>query len=259
MHADVRDAAIGRIRPDASVDCTDGHLGRVDSLERAADGRPTSLRVVPEWTDQPLVLPLGLIRSVGQDGSVELTCARSEIERLAAEAPAHGLPVDDDETVRRLEDVDAEHTLELREEELIPRKAMREVGEVRLHKEVEEVPRRLEVEASREEVVVEHVPVGRVVGEREGPREDGDVLVVPVYEEQLVVVKRLVLREELRIRRERVAEKQIFEDTVLRERVVIDDSDLSDRVRERYHTDETEEQQRPDGGLLGKLGRKLLE
>ena len=52
-------------------------------------------------------------------------------------------------------------------------------------------------------VEVERVPVGRTLAEGEArpeSREEGDTLVVPVLEEVAVVVKRLVLREELRLR-----------------------------------------------------------
>ena len=94
-----------------------------------------------------------------------------------------------------------ERTLELREEELVVQRKMRDVGEAHIRTRVEEVPARLEVEANAEEVEVEHVPVGQVVSQRVEPYQEGDVLVVPVYEEQLVVTKRLLLREQLRIRR----------------------------------------------------------
>ena len=51
----------------------------------------------------------------------------------------------------------------------------------------------------RETVDVERVPVGREVDTVEPPREEGGVTVIPVYEEVLVVQKRLVLREEVRL------------------------------------------------------------
>jgi stress response protein YsnF len=50
-------------------------------------------------------------------------------------------------------------------------------------------------------VEVERVPIGRVVEAVPEPREEGGVLIVPVVEEELVVQTRLVLREEVHIRR----------------------------------------------------------
>jgi len=51
-------------------------------------------------------------------------------------------------------------------------------------------------------VEVERVPVGRTLAEGEAapvPHEEGDTLVVPIVEETAVVVKRLVVREEVRL------------------------------------------------------------
>ena len=51
-------------------------------------------------------------------------------------------------------------------------------------------------------VEVERVPVGRTLAEGEAapvPHEEGDTLVIPIVEETAVVVKRLVIREEVRL------------------------------------------------------------
>ena len=64
-------------------------------------------------------------------------------------------------------------------------------------------------------VETERVPVGRTLAEGEAPpqsREEGDTLVVPVFEEVAVVVKRLVLREEVRLRF--LPTERPFEETV---------------------------------------------
>ena len=52
-------------------------------------------------------------------------------------------------------------------------------------------------------VEVERVPVGRTLADGEAapvPHEEGDTLIIPVIEETAVVVKRLVVREEVRLR-----------------------------------------------------------
>lgn len=147
-------------------------------------------------------------------------------------------------------------TIKLHREELVPHKEMRHLGDVEIHTETEEVAGRLEVEALREEVEVEHVPVGRVVSEREAPRHEGDDLIVPIYEEQLVVTKRLVLREELRIRRTRQTETRLFEDTLRREHVVVEDPE--NLMRERYPTDDDRGQERHET-LLESFKRKMMQ
>lgn len=65
---------------------------------------------------------------------------------------------------------------------------------------------------ARTNVEVERVPVGRIVEAIPEVRDDGDLMVVPVVEETLVVERRLVLKEELHIRR--VQTKERFRDTV---------------------------------------------
>jgi len=166
-------------------------------------------------------------------------------------------------------------TVELREEQLVAHKELRELGEIEVRTEVEDVPGRLEVDAYREEVEIEHKPVGQVVSERDQPWEENGELVMPVYEEPLVVTKRLVLKERLRIRRVATTERQLFQDTLRHERLVVEDPQQTGLVHEQYPTGEAagegltdkdaaeaqpkETDEQPDGGFLGNLVRKALE
>ena len=59
----------------------------------------------------------------------------------------------------------------------------------------------LEAELEHEHVVIERVPVGRVVDAVPPVRQEGDVTIMPVVEEEVVVVRRLVLKEEVHLRR----------------------------------------------------------
>ncbi|CAO3420312.1 YsnF/AvaK domain-containing protein [Azospirillum endophyticum] len=54
-----------------------------------------------------------------------------------------------------------------------------------------------------EEATVTRVPIDREVDAHPGIRQEGDVTVIPLVEEVLVVERRLVLREELHIRKSR--------------------------------------------------------
>ena len=88
-------------------------------------------------------------------------------------------------------------------EELVVGKREVEAGRVRVTKLVHEEQRVVDQPLTAEDVVVERVAVNRVV---EGPvevRQEGDTMVVPLLEEVLVVEKRLILREEVRITRRR--------------------------------------------------------
>jgi len=54
-----------------------------------------------------------------------------------------------------------------------------------------------------EQVVVTRVPIGRVVEAVPPIREENGVTIVPVVEEELVLVRRLILKEEVRFERVR--------------------------------------------------------
>lgn len=60
---------------------------------------------------------------------------------------------------------------------------------------------RVEVPLKEEHVEVERVPVNRFVEKAEPPRLEGNLTIVPIYEEVLVVERKLMLKEEVRIRR----------------------------------------------------------
>ncbi len=73
---------------------------------------------------------------------------------------------------------------------------------------------------THERVEIERVAIGRVVEVAPPIRQEGETTIVPVVEETLVVEKRLVLREEIHVRRVRVTE-QHRETVVLREQEVV--------------------------------------
>jgi uncharacterized protein (TIGR02271 family) len=62
------------------------------------------------------------------------------------------------------------------------------------------------------EAQVDRVPIGRFIDSAPPIREDGDVTIIPLVEEILVIERRLFLREEVRIRR--VATTKLHQETV---------------------------------------------
>lgn len=110
----------------------------------------------------------------------------------------------------------------LHEEVLEPRVREVETGVVRVRKRVETVPTELLVETDRDEVTVERVAVNRPVDEAPAPWQEGNTLVVPVVEEEIVTETRLVVREEVRITRRTVTEQVPVRDTVRREVVEVE-------------------------------------
>ncbi|WP_411036002.1 DUF2382 domain-containing protein [Shinella sp. BYT-45] len=91
--------------------------------------------------------------------------------------------------------------LSLIEERLVVDKRPVSDGRLRVSTTTTSVTELAEARLGGEDVEVTRVAVGREVAEAPGIRTEGDVTIVPVMEEILVVEKRLVLAEEIRIRR----------------------------------------------------------
>lgn len=102
-----------------------------------------------------------------------------------------------------------------REEASVERKVV-EKGVVRVRKIVREKVELIDEPLLHDEIDVEHVVVNRVVDAPEPPREEGDVLIIPVYEEVLTVQRQWMLKEEVRLRRREVQSRH-REEVVLRE------------------------------------------
>lgn len=108
------------------------------------------------------------------------------------------------------------------EETLQVRKRTVEKGRVRVRKVVREHEEVVDEPVFEEKVEVERVPVDREVDGPVPVHYEGDVLVVPLLEEVLVVTKRLVLREELRITRRRVENHEPQQFTLRAEEAIVE-------------------------------------
>ena len=107
------------------------------------------------------------------------------------------------------------------EEELRAGTREREAGAMRVRKRVRTERERIRVPKRHEEVRVERVPVKhRGASEAEIGE---DEFVVQVSEEEVVVEKRPVVKEEIRVRKEVVEDEEIVERDVRKEEVDIDD------------------------------------
>src|SRR5512133_1874119 len=93
---------------------------------------------------------------------------------------------------------------------------------VLVHKNVREREVVVEEPTLREDVEIERVPINRQVDGPIPARHEGDVLVVPLLEEVLVVEKRLMLREELRITRHRTQVSDQRRETLRAEEVSVE-------------------------------------
>lgn len=114
---------------------------------------------------------------------------------------------------------------------------------IRVHKTVQEHEEQIDVDLMQDSLDIERVPIGRFVdaAAMPGSRQEGDTLIVPVFEEVLVVEKRMRLVEEVRISRRQHAHPA-NQNVVLRsEQVSIEHFDeRPDASREQTDTDSTQ-------------------
>jgi uncharacterized protein (TIGR02271 family) len=115
------------------------------------------------------------------------------------------------------------------EEEVVVTRERRRTGAVRVEMRVTEAVHHVAVPLIREAVDIQRVPVGQEIATVPSVHEREDRVIIPVVEEEVVIRKRLVLREEIHLLKRRT-EQVHEEDVTLRK----------DEVRiERRHADGT--------------------
>jgi uncharacterized protein (TIGR02271 family) len=207
----------------ATVRVTDpqGVHGTIDTTAWPLDGSRAEVLVSLEGGQQVLVPFKALIRQ--DEGRYEVPMALADLER------------------RRRAGTDPREpplVLPVLAEALDVQTRTVETGRVRLHKTVQTREVLVDEPLLREEVIIERVPINRVV---EGPipvRYEGETMIVSVLEEVLVVETRLLLTEELRITRRRTETHRPVPVTVRREDVTIE---RVDRERTEPHNRGQEE------------------
>jgi uncharacterized protein (TIGR02271 family) len=102
-------------------------------------------------------------------------------------------------------------------------------GAVRVRVEPTLRTQSIDLTAMRTQVDIERVAVGLEVDAALPPWQDGDVWVVPVYEETVVVKRRLVLKEELRLHQRHRSEPVLQEVQLRRDEVHIERLDADGR------------------------------
>jgi uncharacterized protein (TIGR02271 family) len=95
-------------------------------------------------------------------------------------------------------------------------------GVVRVQKLVREHEQTVEEPVRRDELHVERVAIGRIVDQLPKARTEGETLVIPVLEEVLVVEKRVMLKEEVRVTMRRSEEPSRQQVTLRAEEVIVE-------------------------------------
>ena len=156
-------SAARQLKPGAMVESNDRLLlGWIVDVDHTDGAEALRMRT----RDRPttLLVPLELVETIDPDGTARLSCRRHELERLAAGGRGQGSGA-----------------------------GVTTLGPSPASASRAPDPRPLTPD-------IDYVPIGVVVQNRQPPRQEGDRFIVPIYEEQLVVDKRLVLRAEVRIR-----------------------------------------------------------
>jgi uncharacterized protein (TIGR02271 family) len=109
--------------------------------------------------------------------------------------------------VSAISDDEGRVVVPLLNEELVITKEKRNTGQVRVTTVTRQREELVDELLARDQVEVDRVAVGQPIESIPSVREEGDTIVVPVVEEVLIVERRLVLKEELRIRRVRSTER----------------------------------------------------
>ena len=103
------------------------------------------------------------------------------------------------------------------EEQITFDKQVIESGKVRISKRIVEHEELVDVPIFREEVDVEHVPINQFVDTPPQVRQEGDTMIIPVVQEQVFYQKRLLLVEELHVRKQIIEEHKPQQITLLKE------------------------------------------
>ncbi len=113
------------------------------------------------------------------------------------------------------------------EERVSATKRKVETGRVRIRTHVDERIEVIRQELARDEVEIERVPMNRHLTEMPKVREEKGVTIVPVVEEVLVIEKKLMLVEEIRLSRKRSYEKYEKPITLRAQRAEVEREKLS--------------------------------
>lgn len=118
-------------------------------------------------------------------------------------------------------------------EELSVSKRVVEKGRVQVSRTTREREELVNELLAQERVEVERTPIGKPIDAMPGIREEGDTIVVPVVEEVLVMERRLVLKEEVRIRRVHGRERHEERVTLRRHEVTIERLPAEEHLAEK--------------------------
>jgi uncharacterized protein (TIGR02271 family) len=193
------------ISDSSKVKDKDGAWGTVVSGSPHLPSNAAQVVVQLENGQQLLVPPDVLVQQ--PDGSYYLPLRLAELEHYSSE---HSVPQDKPLVVPVLV------------EELDVQKRLVETGKVRITKVVHERETLVDEPLFHDKVAITRVPMQRVVDGPVPVREENGTTIISIVEEVLVVEKRLMLREEIHIRKQRIETHQPQRVTLRSEEVQVE-------------------------------------
>ena len=124
-------------------------------------------------------------------GEIEIAMTHEEQEQ--SQTTNHSERTEDQEQTR----------IPLLAEEVSVSKKRIVTGQVKISTVTQQYEQLVEELLEHDNVEIERTAVGKEVDQAPTVREDGDTLIIPIVEEVVVVQRRLVLKEEVRVRRKR--------------------------------------------------------
>jgi uncharacterized protein (TIGR02271 family) len=107
----------------------------------------------------------------------------------------------------RAPDKTGETVIPLLAEEIAVSKQVVETGRVQVARTTHEREQLVDELLAHETVEIDRIPIGRQIDTMPAVRDEGDTVVIPIVEEVLVIERRLLLKEEVRVRRVRSTER----------------------------------------------------
>jgi uncharacterized protein (TIGR02271 family) len=215
------------IVPGQMVHGTNGAVGTVEEVETSSAEGGTGTLVVRSADElRRYRLPIALVRRVKREQDHDIVILRAgadELDRYLIERPtaptgATGSGPGSNAEPAHSKESEPILRVPVRAEELSAgtRQVLR--GNVHIHRGVTTADETLVVPVTREETVIEHIAPEDF---DETMQLEPDEIVIPVIEERLVVEKRTVVKEYIRVRKNRIVEDREVTGSVRREYVEI--------------------------------------
>jgi uncharacterized protein (TIGR02271 family) len=112
-------------------------------------------------------------------------------------------PTEDDRT----SDKTGETVMPLLAEEIAVSKQVVETGRVQVARVTHEREQLIDELLAHDTVEIDRIPIGRPIDAMPAIRDEGDTIVIPIVEEMLVIERRLLLKEEVHVKRVRSTER----------------------------------------------------